>query len=246
MLVRITNSCTMNCSHCMIDANPNGEHMTRDIFLNAILFSIRYDPSMLFISGGEPTDHPDFIEYIQIAKLYQRRYNIPYILVASNGLFLENESYAEEVLNLGVHFQITNDSRYYPQKIRKIEHPYLLYEDTLRQIAPIGRAVINNLEIPPQSPMCFNLRSSCIHFQDFFRAIYQLRTLPNPKFCSPSINVDGTISMGESNACYKIGTINSTGEKIIANINAMKCGKCGLHKHLSGIHLEKWESWENK
>lgn len=244
MLVRITNSCSMNCSHCMIGATPDGEHMSFETFSDALEFSSKYDPLLLFISGGEPTDHPKFIDFIKLAKVYQQKNGIIMILVASNGLFLENGEYSKEILSLGVHFQITNDPRYYPRRVKKIDHPNVVYEDTIRLLSPMGRAVTNNLPIQRQSPQCFNFRSACDHYQDVGVAIKHLRTLPNPKMCCPSINADGSISMGESSSCYKIGSVKSTRKELIDNVTAMKCGKCGTYKNLSGIPKDKWESWE--
>jgi hypothetical protein len=232
----------MGCSHCMIEATPTGSHMPIEIYEKTLAFNVKYDPSLIFISGGEPTDHPQFLEYLNIAKSYLEKRKVLYVLVASNGMFLENESYTKEIIKIGVPFQITNDPRFYPQRIKKIEHPLFAYEDALRLVTPIGRAVTNNLETARQTPLCFNLRSLCRNYQNFNLALSHLRGIS--KMCSPSINVDGALVAGEASGCYKIGTVESSNEEITSNLKSMKCGKCLLHRNLTGIYKNLWEEME--
>ena len=61
MLLKLTEKCSMGCSHCMNSATENGEHMSLDTFKDAIDFIIRNNAyHSIFISGGEPTEHPMF------------------------------------------------------------------------------------------------------------------------------------------------------------------------------------------
>lgn len=242
MLIRITNSCRMGCSHCMIESTPTGSHMPIEVYEKAISFNVNYDPSLIFISGGEPTDHPQFLEYLSIAKSYLEKRKVLYVLVASNGMFLEDESYTKEIIKIGVPFQITNDPRFYPKRINKVEHPLFAYEDTLRLVTPLGRAITNKIETARQTPLCFNLRSLCKRYQNFSQTVTHLRSLF--KMCSPSINIDGSLVAGEASGCYKIGTIESSSEEITNNLNNMKCSKCLLHKNLTGIYKDLWEDME--
>lgn len=243
MLIRITNSCTMGCSHCMVEATPDGEHMSTQTFIEAIDFSIKYDPYLILISGGEPTSHPHFLTFLKHVKVYKDYGKIASVLVASNGKFLEDEVYTKEILKLGIPFQITHDPRYYPHEIKKVEHDLLTYEDTLRLVSPIGRAVTNNIPAQRQGPLCFNLRSLCKNHNSFNLAVGHLRSLV--KMCTPSINVDGSVVAGEAPSCYKIGDIKSTNEELTQNLNNMKCGKCGLYKNLEGRYAAQWNFLEN-
>jgi len=229
----------MECSHCMIDATPDGRHMTLDTYKEALDFIVRYDPSLIFISGGEPTDHPHFLEFLWLAKDCMTKKKVLYVLVASNGMFLEDKAYTEEILKMGAPFQITNDPHYYPKRINKVEHKLLTYENTLQLVTPMGRAVANNIPTTRQSPLCFNLRSVCTHYDNLKDALRVLRS--KGKMCSPSINVGGQLVAGESSSCCAIGNVFQSGEHTLDKIHNMKCGKCGLHKNLNGIPLALWE-----
>jgi hypothetical protein len=240
MLIRITNHCTMGCNHCMIDATPEGKHMDKKTFEDALQFNTKFDPYTLLITGGEPTDHPQFLEFIKIVKSYDKK--ILVIFVTSNGLFLFNEKYTEEITRLGIGFQITNDPTYYPKPIKKIFNDLFKYEDKLRIISPFGRALTNNIKISPIAPTCFNIRSICSKSSSFVQSIRFLREIQ--KICTPSINIDGSIVAGEAPSCYKIGTIYSSDEEILYNINNMKCGRCKAYKNLTGKYEDLWDEME--
>ncbi len=242
MLIRITNSCNMGCSHCMVEATPDGDHMSTQTFIDAIDFSVKYDPYLIFISGGEPTNHPHFLTLLKHAKVYQDYGKVATVLVASNGMFLEDEIYTKEILKIGIPFQITNDPNYYPYEIKKVEHKLLTYENTIRLLTPIGRAATNNLPTKRQGPLCFNLRSFCKNHNSFNLAVGHLRSMI--KMCTPSINTDGSVVAGEAPSCYKIGTVKSTNEELTHNLNNMKCGKCGLYKTLEGKFAAHWNDME--
>ena len=238
MLVRITNSCRMGCNHCMIDATPSGEHMSTDMFSRSLAFIKLHEFRIVMLSGGEPTDHPNFLIFAQMAKdsgLHP--------LILSNGMFLEDERKRDEILSLGIPIQITNDERFYPKKIVKFEHPLLSYEDNLRVIVPLGRAKTNNLQSERMSPLCFNLRSAIRTLHDFRQAVLYLRL--KGKMCTPSINVDGSIVAGESSFCHVIGTIDSIDSELVKNIISMECNKCGLETNLSSLHRAVIGLWKN-
>jgi hypothetical protein len=222
----------------MIDASPEGKHMSEKIFRQTLHFvSTLCDHDPLFISGGEPLDHPQFFNFIDIA-LKQNFF----ILIMSNGLFLKDDSLKNKIFTLidnnknNISFQITNDKRYYPTQIPEINHNKICYESQLRTLSPFGRAITNNLTIPKQTPHCFNLRSITHSFKWLPTVIQYLRS--HSKFCTPSINIDGIISAGESNQCYNIGNVTQSFEMITNNILNMKCNKCGLESNLESIHKQ--------
>lgn len=234
MLLRITEFCTMNCNHCMINASTDGKHMSEETFIKSLNFIQNVCIEPLFISGGEPTDHPQFFEFIDIA--LKKEF---FILVMSNGLWVNDEIMRKKIFTLvttndNISFQITNDKRYYPKQIPIINHDKCDYETQLRVLSPFGRAVTNNLPTTAKYPFCFNLRSLVNTFKSLPAAIMYLRK--SSKFCTPSINIDGSISAGESNQCYKIGDINQSFELITNQILNMHCNKCGLESNLLDIH----------
>lgn len=231
MLVRITNKCRMACSHCMIDATPDGEHMSVDTFIKVLALIKQYQLTFIMVSGGEPLEHPDFFELMDLTK----DQNLPAIIL-SNGMFLEDQVTRDRVLALETPVQITNDPRFYPKTISKFKHPLISYEDHIRTITTLGRAKENELVTNRIAPMCYNLRSFVRKLNCFWSSVFQLRTMG--KLCSPSINIDGSISAGESSCCHRIGTIESADQELTQNLLQMKCNLCGMEDRLSPMYLQ--------
>lgn len=230
MLVKITDRCSMGCTHCMENARPEGSDMTMETFVKVVDFIDRNEFFFMLISGGEPTDHPTFCDFVNLAKTKLK------VIVLSNGLFWRDEKRREEYMTLGVQFQVINDSRYYPIKVDQIDHPNVLYDDKIMApLTPLGRAKTGGFETGRMSPLCFNLRSAIRHF-NFREAVLFLRQ--KGKMCIPSIVVDGSIVAGESQFCHKIGTVESSNVELTNNLVQMRCNACGLAKNLT-LELRK-------
>ena len=61
MLLKITEKCSINCTHCMNRATADGEHMTKQTFDDALDFLLDNNAcDVVTITGGEPTEHPEF------------------------------------------------------------------------------------------------------------------------------------------------------------------------------------------
>jgi hypothetical protein len=52
------------------------------------------------------------------------------------------------------------------------------------------------------------------------------------KFCTPSININGTIVAGEAPSCAAIGRITDDPTTITKNVRELDCDNCGLSKNL--------------
>ena len=100
MLLRITEKCRMECPHCLVCATPDGKHMSRDLFVKSLEFLDRLGAKCLVISGGEPTDHPMFFEFMDIVKHGLREV---FVIITSNGMFLDDDSFVEKM------YEITGD-----------------------------------------------------------------------------------------------------------------------------------------
>lgn len=226
MLVKITTQCHMGCKHCMEDSLPVGANMSEDTFRKACDFIKRNEFMFVLMSGGEPTDHPQFTEFVGISKSHGLK-----TVVLSNGLFLKDER-RDEILNSGADFQIINDPEYYPVKVEPFSHPAIQVFDTkiMAPLSPFGRAVKNGLSIGRSSPMCFNLRSATRHFRDFKEAVLFIRG--HGKMCTPSITVEGDIVAGESRFCSKIGTVESSNMELTNRVVGLRCSNCGLVNNL--------------
>lgn len=232
MLVRITNSCQMQCSHCLVEATPDGEHMTPETFVKTVLFLRKQLMPLMLMSGGEPTDHPDVISFIELALA-----NGIETLLLSNGEFLYgDEDRRDRILELVYGLQVTNDPRFYPRYVERYEHPKVSWETRIRTVTPHGRAVTNGLAEGGRAPDCFNLRSITRTLGNFQAARLQL--LARGKLCTPSVNIDGSISAGESTSCKKIGYVTDDDATITLNLKHMRCSRCGLSGNLDRTHLK--------
>lgn len=65
MLIQITNKCHEGCAHCMQCSHPQGKHMDMATFKNALKFARFLGVSSYIITGGEPTEHPQFYEFCE-------------------------------------------------------------------------------------------------------------------------------------------------------------------------------------
>jgi len=225
MLLRVTERCHMGCSHCFIEnTGPHGQHMTKEVLMESLRFAQRMNVLFLGISGGEPTEHPKIIEIIENAKR-----SAFFIALISNGMFLENPELTKAIVDTQIHVQITNDPRYYPQRIQRIRHDRFVYVDSVDYITPCEKATKNNIPITKKYTGCTNLRNLTKIFNNVATAIKFLENdINNLKLCSPSINIDGSISAGETNTCSRIGTIYDNNETITKNLIDMQCHNCGL------------------
>ena len=240
MLLSITESCSMGCTHCMNNAVEREDtNMTWECFKASIDFFNRYGGLELIISGGEPTEHPEWLSMLKYALLNARGStgtNTCHITLTTNGMNLVNDKDLQSYLliNMQKHhnfdIQITNVKEYYPIQpdfsgsffncgrvfvCREIEAMY-----------PIGRAKTNNLPWKSKCSKCFNIRSSVRTYKDINLATISL-ALHN-KFCTPRINYDGTISLGESSLCPRVGSILDDHDVLVENICGFKCSGCDI------------------
>lgn len=238
MLLKITEKCSMGCTHCMNDAKPDGEHMSIETLEAAVDFLIRNNVHQsIIISGGEPTEHPAF-PYIMgmiIGKLVKEKKN-SVVTITTNGFWcLDNISAAKEIAagaeGVIVQWQVSTDSRYYPQKLDTTkrlwrEKGFMLCDNCVQFMYPQGRAKQNEFPHHAKASKCFNVRAIT-------------KQLPNPsienivyalaqcgKFCTPAIRIDGGISLGESDLCPKCASIYDKEEDIIQKIKDFKCDGC--------------------
>lgn len=233
MLIRITNRCHMNCNHCMVDAHPAGAHMTEDVFRAALEFCKMDAVPVLMLSGGEPSEHPEVVRFLELANMAGFR-----CAFLTNGMYLfEKPTLAAQIEARVFVVQVTNDVRYYPKKLPG-RLPAGMTCDTLRRLSPFGRAraaiAKGHMKCTQRTPLCFNLRSATRHFQSFEQALAVLRA--RTRMCIPSINVDGIVVAGEAPSCAPLGAVGTSAQGITRTLMALRCGKCGLVEGLPAEH----------
>lgn len=93
MLIQITNKCHEGCPHCMQDSNPNGGMMDFATFKNTIRFGEFLGCSVYIISGGEPTEHPQLLEFCQYLDKFISKSKVrAYFSIISNGTWFPEKT----------------------------------------------------------------------------------------------------------------------------------------------------------
>lgn len=242
MLLKITESCSMGCSHCMNDCKPDDKHMDRETFDQALKFIKDHSTAFhgVVFSGGEPFEHPNFKEYLH--DLVTAIYPVTQVIVATNGLWIcqhmdefkeLHAMYGYKKCGKLVLWQITTDYRYYPISLDK-DYPYqvmklekmrsVFVERKIQQIYPQGRAETNNLDWKSSGPKCFNVRSIAKSVGTF-NDVLKMMTGCN-KSCCPAIEYNGDLKLGESQLCPAASNIWKTDKEIMEDIKSFKCMNC--------------------
>lgn len=230
MMIKITEHCSMECTHCMNAATPNNVHMDFDTFKKAIRFQNTHGGSFMILTGGEPTEHPMFKDFLKYALENTRAI----VTVTTNGVWM-TEHY-DDVSNLydmydkRLAWQVTSDKRYYPHLIDlslpvfKIGN-VMTFDKIGSPIYPIGRA--KDMPSENKCSKCFNIRA-------ITRQVSESTTLGiilgmmNVKgyFCTPHIAVNGDIKVGESDLCPPCSHIDKNEREIRQDILDFRCHKC--------------------
>lgn len=247
MLIKITNYCSMGCSHCMEDSTVKGEHMTRETFGQALEATLRIEaqwlamgmPLTLMLSGGECTEHPDVVDFVQAALGTGAL-----VVLLSNGMFLANDELRESLLRpewKRVLFQVTHDPRFYPTAPPEWKDPRITYIPALTGLITLGRAARSKKAlhqgVPVKgAPSSFNLRSVTRSLGSIEAAVAQIRlhaVRGKNGWCTPAISADGDITAGETNACFVIGNVHSSTRELTRALINMQCNRCGLVTNLT-------------
>lgn len=232
----------------MEDSTVKGQHMTTDTFIKALAFTARVEgkawkqgiPPMILLSGGECTEHPDIVKYVESVI---RLGAIP--LLITNGMWLADDDLREALLRPEwpqLFVQVTNDPRFYPSAPPRIEDPRITYIDSLTLLLPLGRAkrkpgLSDETGLPPRkAPSSFNLRSLTRSLRSIEEAVLMLRARATSGLaghCIPTVSDNGDVMAGETRNCFKIGTVDSTNEELTQALIDMRCNECGLVDNLS-------------
>ena len=211
----------MGCSHCLEDSTPAGAHMTRETFLAALALTERLEglawqrgvPRLLLLSGGEATEHPDVLWFLETARAANYR-----VILITNGMWLDNPELRAQILRPDwpdLMVQVTNDPRFYPTAPKAVptDDPRVVFVPALTVLITLGRLTKLKLSRLPQDappirkgPTSFNLRLMTRSFGDVREALYMQRARAVTGMsghCSPSISSDGSIVAGESSNCFR-------------------------------------------
>lgn len=253
MMLKITERCTMGCTHCMNNAKKDGKDMELGVFTDALQFLKKNNlgRQVLIISGGEPTEHEKFDAVMSELFRFNEKYKyFTVVTITTNGEHIQEHpdvyrNYVKKAKETGfqLFFQVSADVRYYPRRINVHKHifrekSFILCDDCVEQIYPQGRALENNIPWKSKASKCFNVRalSHQLPPRATLRDIEEYLA-SRMKFCTPHISVDGSIKLGESDLCPKCATIYSDMDVIMDKIRKFKCNQCEhINKHLPEMH----------
>lgn len=232
MVIRITNYCNMNCAHCMEDSTTAGKHMSKDVLRRVVDFVTTIEAKSLQISGGEPTDHPQFEEYLDY--ILNNITNKCEITLLSNGENFVNSEETREIIYKflqvsNANLQITVDPKYYPakranhiiselgkimtknsriSKMSKLNNKISVVTDLNLGIIPIGRAKTNPDLVKDhsvrQGTSCFNMYSTLCHISNLSGMIQYVKSHSNTSLCKPLVTELGDLKFGEYEECTTI------------------------------------------
>lgn len=97
-LIEVNTACNLDCPICFANAGP-GYNLTRDdvSFMLDKFVEAEGNPEVVQFSGGEPTIHPELLDFIQIAK----DKGVRHIMVNTNGVRIaEDADFAERLAAL--------------------------------------------------------------------------------------------------------------------------------------------------
>jgi len=247
MLYWLTMKCRSGCHHCMQDCKETDtDHATFENTKAFVQFYKRLKINKLLISGGEPTEHPDFEKHLlHILKNVGKK---RVVIFPTNGMFLldsEKQRAMEKLIyrHMNLFIRITNIEGLYPfyadvkEAWQRYHQRFCHQVSVVEQItgmAYIGRAKQNWSDVKRFgnynriAPRCFNLHSLS-RVSDSFRDLMRtLTTKVENSWCAPSVmGATGDIYAGESRFCTKIGNIADMGESALMHLKKNQpCGGC--------------------
>lgn len=245
MIVDITYSCKMGCSHCLSDCKPDGQHMSVQTFKDSLDFMKRNQVSLWNFSGGEIFEHPQILELLKIIEEKWDK-KMPITFITNGRELVRNKEIYNAVSNLVKKYgkkyiliQVTDDERFYPDRLSEKEKYWLNKivslidcvpgdkKDRNKCLYPQGRALQNFSEKNwnTVAPKCTNVRLLVKQGCPSFKSLIYLLTV-NGKMCTPMIAPDGSIKLGESALCPPVASIYDDDKTILEKIKESKCHSC--------------------
>lgn len=260
MIINITQHCTLRCPHCMQNAGPERkEFMNIDVFSKALTFAKYIKSKSVSLSGGEPTSHQMFFQYLNLALQY-----FPIVSVLSNGTFIRDHAFTEKFADMvsnrdGFYLQISSFKGLY-SNYDEIHKPHLkalrLFGnrvtlcDNDKEIfmKPLGRASsgvwYEEAKRVNHFPSCINSALLIAQMKDYIDhdsiGIGEFFENHN-RFCVPIVSWDGSIRLGESEQCKVVSNVSEPLDDINKKMLAFRpCGGCDSYNwHLKNPLTEQ-------
>lgn len=258
MIINITQHCTLRCAHCMQNAGPErNEMMSKEMFCQAMRFAKIIGSKVVMISGGEPTSHPCFFDFL--GGLLNSDFAAVSIL--SNGTFLKDHAFTERFVKMAA-----NRHGFFLQ-ISSFKGLYANYDDVhkpnLKALRLFGDKVVvcdkdSDIQMKPLGRACsgkwydeakrVNGFPSCVNSSLILAQIKAIQGIGigalmerYHRFCLPIVSWDGSIRLGESEQCKVIANISEPLSDINQRLFSFRpCGGCDSFKwHLQNPSTEQ-------
>lgn len=243
MLIMITNRCHMGCPHCMQESTPRGRHMTEETFEKVLAFCRDAQPMVVNITGGEPTEHPDWLYFTRCILALP---SVKIVTIITNGAWIEDKVERIKIARLirrekgRAKVQVYSNLKYYKDHEWTIDHKQQFRSigclpdfDSPIPIQDLGRARKNCREETEKSthvPSCINshlIAKQAHSMNEFFMCCIQAA-----KFFRPLIDPDGNIHMSESWLCPAVAHVSDGATEVFRKMKeSSPCGGCRLYKN---------------
>ena len=250
MMVQITNRCRMACPHCLDAATPDGGLMDEATFGNALKLARDTQCPILTISGGEPSEHPLFLDFCKRTSNAGLMFGI-----ATNGMWLGDQSAEWRMeriakLNGFAGAQVYTNPKWYRlheetiAKYRAQESRWAALEVNLetaeiRNMIDLGRAKDSKeamAEVRASKYHCSCLTSHVTAAQTSSMSEFLRMMIMQVHMCTPLIDWQGEFHASESWLCQSFGNINRDDANTLFERlkSGRPCGKClACKKYLS-------------
>jgi hypothetical protein len=201
--------------------------MSDDVFRGACAFLQRTRVKLIAVSGGEPTLHPKFVDIMwDLVRLkhLEPKAQRPHVVLLTNGTWVIDPvktAFIKELISKGIDVQVSTQKEFYKNHDMILAHKEYLIQigcnvclDPIEQLVRLGRCGLRDFPSFPVTP-CPCANSILIARQTNAGNWLSAMELQG-QFCKPSINIDGTISIGETPSCVITGTTVNAIEDIHA------------------------------
>lgn len=249
MLIMLTTRCHMDCPHCMQEANAHGRHMNDKTFEQVMQFARDAQPLVVNITGGEPTEHPQWAAYTrQVLELK----SVAVATLLTNGAWIEDTKQRIEMARLireqkgRLKVQVYSNPLYYQDHDWTVAHEQQFrsigcipdFTDPILNMQDLGRARLNCQDVTAASdyvPSCINSHLLAIQATSLHH--FFLMSVQAAKFCRPLIDPDGGIHMSESWLCPTVAHVSDGPTEAFRKMRQSRpCKGCRLYKNFEQQH----------
>ncbi len=221
--------------------------MDMPTFKNALRFARFLGVSSYIITGGEPTEHPQFYEFCQALNRFIKGSKVVggFSIISNGTWFPERKAEIEELAKLDHYFgmQVYTNTKWYKDAPFILEHKdeinaipkIIINTHEIQSMQDLGRARTNE---QAQIEIANNRHyMSCLNGHLIFKQTSPTRKLVGMDrqpgmMCKPFVDYKGNVHLSESHLCPSFGNVNNNyWLEIFNNLREAKpCCKCALGK----------------